>query len=686
MFAPMTLAALILSALPGLSVLPLLAGQGTGDAACDAVVVDDASVLSSSELDAVEDAATSLRTDTAFEVRVRVLTVADASSLDRWADDMQASCSSWGADEGGFRTNLVVLAFTTDEAGEGESALYYGEQMPEEMDEAWPDVLADEINPHLASGEWDDGVIAGLDAVRDVVDPPTSPWVWAGIGVPVAGVAAWGGRAGWQRRTRRRDLGARLERAAASVDERTLRIDPLGQSMRRDVELVRTAFHPDELATVIGSAETTLAEADQLVVRRSELATDRDQLLDGRDLDAAATGVGRWDELDDDLGRVLPAVSAEQERLAAALALGTTIPARLGEVDSRADEIRQGADEARADGFVVTGDIAVLDTVAERREEIERLVAERRLQKADESVTALLADLDRARELVTSVRQRRAVLAEAAGQAQQAQDALAAGADGARAAEQTLITEFGTDLPAEESTAAVAARTAEAGDLLAKAGQDLASGDLDASAAHLDEATSAQQKASAAQEALVAKLARLSDLRENLPARRARALDRLGELRTLISRYTVTLPGQRRVAAEAIGARLDAADLDTVPVDWLAAGDAVEAAERELNAEFDAVQEARQAADRRNRAASYASSSDDSDEEYDEGGGWGWLSGSSSSSRRRSWGSSRSSGSSWSSRSRRSSSSRSSSRSRRSGGSSRRGGSSGRRRGGSSRR
>lgn len=672
----------VVASLVSAALLAGSAGATTSADPCEALVVDEAGVLSTTEVADLESQAAALRTDTSFEVRVRIVDAEQWPVLDLWADEMEQSCASWTS-AGGFRPNLVVLALSTDADGNGESGLYYGDSMPAEMDDVWTEVLADEVNPQVVADEWAAGIGAGLDAVRSVLDPPVSPWVWVAVGVPVVGGAGWAGRAGWRRRSRRSELTDWFGRTTTALDELTLKLTPATESVRRDLELVRTAFHAEEIETALGSADEVLREAEQVIYRRSELAADRDQVLDGRDLDQVAEEVGQWDALEHQAESVLPTVVAEQERLAAELDRERVARSRLEQAAELVAGIEAAATGATAEGFVVTGDVAVLDAVGERRTEVVRLLDERRLRAADDESAALAADLTRARDLVTSVRQRRAELTEREQSLTAAQRDLEAAVTDGVEAERRLAAEFG-DVPAVEASVATARdRTSQAGDLLSRAGQDLSSGDLASAAANLESVAAAQSEATDLVKAVQDRLSAGEQLRERLPERRTALAKRLGDTEELATRYAVSVPETYRTRLAQVRDQLSAVNLEATPMDWFAAGAALDAVETALDSVVATIQELRQAQDRR----SYAASADEVEPEPEQTSGWGWLGSGASTrgsrgwSRRRSWGSS---GGGSSRRSFRSSGSRRGGSLRRSGGSVRR--SSGGRRGGSSRR
>src|SRR5690606_38160980 len=279
------------------------------------------------------EAAQTFRSETSFEIRIRILTQDQAPTLEAWIDDHQRACDSWASAGGGFRTNLVVLAFTTDTAEQsGETWLAYGDQMPATMDDRWDDVQRDTINPALRDGDSVRGITDGLDEIRATIDPPPSPvWFWLlGITVLIAVIVV----VRWllRRRRYRRHLVESFAEVTTEVDEQTMQLDGLLTTVHRDLELVRSTFAADEAEAVLGSAPGLVADGDRLIHDRSELSNQRDLVASGRDLPALAAALDAWKALAKRAKRLIPELRAEELRLTAALNAAQGVSERLGEV------------------------------------------------------------------------------------------------------------------------------------------------------------------------------------------------------------------------------------------------------------------------------------------------------------------------------------------------------------------
>lgn len=146
---------------------------------CDRLVVDDAGVLGSG-FSRVQDAANSLMA-TGADVRVRtVRDFAGRPTLDDYADDLQASCPTWRAADGGFKRNLIVLmASFGDRKAVG---LYYGEDWISKLDDGWPGIKAASVVPSLQKEDPVGAFVGGLTAITSAVKPAEKPF--AGTAAP----------------------------------------------------------------------------------------------------------------------------------------------------------------------------------------------------------------------------------------------------------------------------------------------------------------------------------------------------------------------------------------------------------------------------------------------------------------------------------------------------------------------
>ncbi|NED98316.1 hypothetical protein G1H11_23730 [Phytoactinopolyspora alkaliphila] len=647
---------------------------------CDVVLVDHAGVLSADESAAIETAARDFRSALAFEVRVRVLTQEQAPHLESWVDAEEQACGSWQNTSGGFRDNLVVLAFTTDTAQDtGETVVFYGDQAPSALDDEWRDIQADVINPALNVGEWERGITGGLAEIRDVIDPPPgNGGAVAGV-VGVAGVGLVGGTVAWRRRRRRQELAARFTRTTSQLDELTLKLDPVTESLRRDIELAKSAVAAEEIEVALGDSEEMLDSADQMIYQRSELSADRDQLLSQRSLAALETDVQAWERLETKVRGLLPRLAEEEARIAAVVAVDGEAADRLARADELAADVREAAATGNAAGYVVTDDAAVLDVYDERVREIHRLLDEKRLIATDEKLSSLISDLEASREALGRLAQREADLAERLAALNREQAEIEALEGPAADAEAALRTEFAESIsvPIDGKVEHGREEIGSAAGLLDEANGLVQRRDLGGAECRLNDAEAAQGLARAALGEVTERLKHARRLSESVPERHASVSARVAALRSLVTQLGSAAPQSVRSEASAAEARLSDVDLTGSHPDWIALNDELAAIENQVNAATSEEEKARRREEQRRRDAELA-------RQRRAAGAtaavWG-----SSSSRRSSWSSGttrRSSfGGSRGSSSRSSSSRRSSSR----GGSSRRSSGGGRRGGGSRR-
>lgn len=656
---------------------PALAVGEAITGACDAVLVDAADELSPAEEAEVEAAARALRADTSFEPRVWVLTQdQDGRDLAEWIEVQTDACDTWHAGVSDLTSNLVVLAVTTD-AGSlaGETFLWYGDAMPDAMDQRFPDIQADVINPALTDGDYVRGLVDGLAAIGDVIDPgPPTGWIVAGS-VALLGAAAYGGyrwnRARRDRQRARAELAARFEAAAAGSDHAVLQIDQLAETLDSDVQLVRASYHPEEAADRLVDVTSRLSTYATLTAQRLDLMITRDQVLQDADDATLAQAVAGWEDLQARSEELLPALLQERDRLEAALRLPESIPMRVAAVPSAVDLVRGAEHTARDLGFTPTTEVAPLASVPAEIAEVERLAANRRYTAADAALIRVENDLEETRVALTTLPERLRELTSRVDAATVRSASLIGRIDDAQDAAETLAEQFHPAIAAEVAGATTGAAddATRAGTALDEARAALDARDLGRAATALIAAEDGLGQAEAAALLPGALLDRVRRLATELPPALSGIQTSLAALRTRIRPGT---PAGGGLAA--LQARTDAIVLLPAQPDWPrveAEVQAIQQAAAEMAKQLDEA--ARAEAARRSAQAAARNRSGGS-------GGSSFMGGSSRSSGSSSsgWGSSWSSGSS---RSRSSSSSRSSSRG--GGGSSR---SSGGRRGGGSRR
>ncbi|MBB4929272.1 chromosome segregation ATPase [Lipingzhangella halophila] len=392
--------------------------------------------------------------------------------------------------------------------------------------------------------------------------------------VGIAVLAVGGGLAHWGRavlvtRKRRGRLLARFDEVAGEIDTIALQMDEAVRTLRRDVELVRGAFAPEEVPEVLGSCEERLTEADELLRQRSELSGDTGESLSGRSSDEIVRVVDSWRELERAVQELLPQLRAEEERLSAALSLGERVTAQLDRVRQQIDEVRSAADTSAADGFVVTTESEVLDVAAERVAEAERLAAENRLHAADTSLAELSTDLAKSRETLLSLRRRRAELTT---RLASIRDALGAADQQAEEAEEHRETLTGNYAPGiwaglTETVEHGRSHLDRAGAELSAAEDALGKGDI-GGGERLAEAAESELGTAGEQFAVpIDRLATVRELSRSLPATKEQVLARVVALERNVAANEAANP-MADVVAE-LRRQLDYLDMTVYRPDWL---------------------------------------------------------------------------------------------------------------------
>jgi len=278
------------------------------------------------------------------------------------------------------------------------------------MDERFPEIQADVINPALTDGDFARGLVDGLAAIGAVIDPgPPIGWIVAGA-VVLLGAAAVGGyrwrRARKERQRIRAEQASRFEAAAAGSDEAVLQIDQLAETLDSDVQLVRASYHPDEAEELLADVTGLLSTYATLTAQRLDLMITRDQVLQDADDATLADAVAGWEDLNAKSDELLPALGRERDRLEAALRLPESIPTRVAAVPTAVDLVRDAERTARDLGFTPITEVAPLASVPAGVAEVQRLAEDRRYTAADTVLVRVETDLKEALAALTTLPER----------------------------------------------------------------------------------------------------------------------------------------------------------------------------------------------------------------------------------------------------------------------------------------
>ncbi|QVQ50433.1 hypothetical protein J4H86_16045 [Spiractinospora alimapuensis] len=374
---------------------------------------------------------------------------------------------------------------------------------------------------------------------------------------------------GFDRRARRRALSQRFRHTTHRLDELTVPLASLVDNLDRQIELVRGAYAEDELPRVLGGSIETLRSGTSLLLRQSDLTTDRESLLRARDLDGVSETIHSWQDLEASVRRVLPALRAEEERLTQAIARSLDVADHLHEISSLTVDLRSRIDSAAEQGFVTTAATAVLDGAPGRVTQVRHLIAHRQILAAQDALDGLVADLTTAIDDVLRLPRRRQHLATRVDTQTRDLRELDELTGQAAVAQAELTTHFAATLSVDlaSSRALADEHATRAARQLERARHRLAEGDLDDAERLADAADVSHDAARTQLQHPTRRLAAVRDLRDRLPERRTRLYEQTVELEKHAERETVT--ASFTAVAREIRVQLDRVDLASEYPDWL---------------------------------------------------------------------------------------------------------------------
>lgn len=142
---------------------------------CDALVRDEAGVLTDDELQDVTAAADRVVRQHAAVVRVRTVDRVADGNLDGYEAQTERRCRSWQTADGGRKNNLIAVIVAV---GDRQTGVYYGTEFASLLDATWRQIQADVMNPRFREGEFGRGLAAGVDAIEQRLagePPPAAP-------------------------------------------------------------------------------------------------------------------------------------------------------------------------------------------------------------------------------------------------------------------------------------------------------------------------------------------------------------------------------------------------------------------------------------------------------------------------------------------------------------------------------
>jgi len=138
-------------------------------------VYDEADLLRPGTESALEDRIDAIEARTGAEIVVYTEHNPDISEEENF-DNAATLIDEWGIGRAGFDDGLVILVAKNPDPGETRITLFGGSGFVNSyVDEAGlGEILNDELIPHARSGDWDEAMLATLDALDRVVTPETA--------------------------------------------------------------------------------------------------------------------------------------------------------------------------------------------------------------------------------------------------------------------------------------------------------------------------------------------------------------------------------------------------------------------------------------------------------------------------------------------------------------------------------
>lgn len=374
---------------------------------------------------------------------------------------------------------------------------------------------------------------------------------------------------GWYRRVALRHLHERLEQVAGELNEPTMQLHDVLESLRRNIELVRSTFTPEEAAEIVRAGERHLVEGDALIVQRSGLTEHGRRPRAGLNPDPLNEAIGSWQGLRRDTEEVLARMRAEDQRLTSALLRARRAPQRLERALELIEEVRSAAAEAEERGFLVSTETERAALAEESAAEIRRLLDENRFQVAEAPLTELLDTLTRTRDSLLSLRRRRSELANRLAELGHTQEELEQSLAHAAESHRALTRQYayrvwsGLDIHIDQGREESERAAAEVDTLE----RELSAGDLGRAEKAAAKAAAAQDEARRELAVPVDRLLRMRELAATLPERKDAMLARVAGLgkQAAADKATRSFCG----VTKELQAQLTRLELTAAQPDWL---------------------------------------------------------------------------------------------------------------------
>lgn len=105
------------------------------------------------------------------DIRVRALDRFTAPTLELYERNMEQSCQSWQAPDGGRKNNLIVIAVAVQNR---KSGIYYGSQWKPVLDSQWPRIESQVMAPRFRDHDFAGGIAAALDEIGRLIERQAS--------------------------------------------------------------------------------------------------------------------------------------------------------------------------------------------------------------------------------------------------------------------------------------------------------------------------------------------------------------------------------------------------------------------------------------------------------------------------------------------------------------------------------